>query len=119
MEMSQVVTGNNATLGGETARRAIRARLLLKPGQRKFQIGNITRFWQQERARVWTACCRLVQNWIDKGRPATPALERPESYENWADVVGNIMHAAGFTAWMGNVAEARLTMSDDADRGAF
>lgn len=119
MEMSQVVTGNNATLGGETARRAIRARLLLKPGQRKFKIGNITRFWQQERARVWTAVCRLVQNWIDKGMPATPALERPESYENWADVVGNIMHAAGFTAWMGNVEEARLTMSDDADWDDF
>lgn len=106
-----LATANNPTLSDEVARRTVPIFLdaqLDEPWERQpeggFRHENLKLWARANRDRLITACLTLVQNWLTLGRP--PCKTRLGSYESWAEVVGGILEAAGFTGFL--TGQARL-----------
>jgi hypothetical protein len=119
-----LATINNARMSEDMSRRFVRSKLhtnLSKPEKRSgFKIeGNIVDWVNKNRDIVLGAVVRLIQNWIDLGKPVPKEIPRLGSYESWRDTVGGIMFACGEREWLANLdqAQADATMNDE--RGRF
>ena len=114
-----VATGNNPTLSAENARRCVRIRLepqTDRPEDRENFKHKVLKNWIIEnRAELVRACHVLILNWLQNGKPAHSG--RPfGSYEQYADVIGGILQAAGFDQFRANEDEFRERASSE--RGA-
>jgi hypothetical protein len=104
-----VMTGNNIAVSSEIARRCVRIRLTPttdRPEERTdFRHPDLLLWCSEHRAELVRAAHILVKWWLQKGMPAPTKLKPLGSYERWTRVMGGIMEAAGYTAFLGNYRE--------------
>lgn len=93
-----VMTGNNAVLGGDLARRSLRS--MIDPGvpspetRTGFVIENFNQWVREHRGDLLWSLIVLVQNWVQQGSPI-PGTIRGDDYGRWAAVVGGILATSG------------------------
>jgi hypothetical protein len=101
-----LATGNNPKIDLEMARRIVRIRLDAKveqPWMRKgFRHADLRGWMRQNRGALAWAALVLIRHWLTIGRPATKT-PKLGSFEDWSDVLGGILHAAGITGFLGNL----------------
>ena len=59
------------------------------------------------------ACHILIQNWIDRGRPRGEAVL--SSFEDWSEVMGGILKAAGVEGFLQNLKSFKVNMDEEDD----
>jgi hypothetical protein len=100
-----VLTGNNAELSLDMARRCLRIRLdqgVERPYEqdvKKFQHPDIERYTLDNRSKLVSAAVAMVRAW-----QASPVegIKTLGSFESWSDVVGGILQRAGYPGWLEN-----------------
>lgn len=117
-----VMTGNNAELNKDMVRRTVWIRIdaqMERPSQgRKFKK-NLTVWCKENREEIVAACCQMVTNWVDAGRPLFEARGMG-GFEEYAQIVGGVLMANGLVNFMAN--QGKLESHADADSlgwGAF
>ena len=68
--------------------------------RRQFKHSDIKRWVRQHRPALIHAILTLIRHWFVMGQPAAPASLG--SYEQWAAIVGGILHVAGIQGFLGN-----------------
>jgi hypothetical protein len=100
-----VASGNNPTLGRESARRTVLTRLdskLERPQERtEFKHPDLKGWARSNRGAVVGAALTLIRAWIDRGRP--PATATLGMFESWSCVVGGILNTAGVPGLLRNM----------------
>lgn len=100
-----VVTGNNLTLGGDLARRAIRVTIdpdVPDPHLRTdFAIADLESFTREHRGAIIAALLTLVRAWIVAGRPV-PERKGTDSYSHWIQTISGILANAGIEGTFAN-----------------
>lgn len=118
--MTVVGTGNNVHATGEIAKRIVPIRLLPStetPEDRQdFKHPRLVEYVTQERERVLGALMGLLENWRQSGRPLHHGGFG--GFERWTQVVGGIMHAAGYPEWLTNMREWRSASDDSTQEHA-
>jgi hypothetical protein len=103
-----MATGNNISLGGDLQRRCYWIRLDAKTAEpwrgRTFRHPRLILWVKQHRSELLTALLTLARGWFTAGKPdaPTPVLG---SFEEWSQVVGGVLHAAGVESFLGNLDE--------------
>ena len=102
-----IMTGNNLHLDYEIARRSLWIRIESeheKPHERdisQFRHPNLTKWALENRAELVTACLSIIQHWIDEGMPRFTDRAKG-SYEEWSEIMGGILQAAGIDGFLEN-----------------
>ncbi len=113
-----IATGNNLIFSEEIARRVAYIRLdanMEQPDQRSgFLHPNLLAWVHENRPALVTACCTLIANWFDQGKPLFTDRVKG-SYESWAQIMGGILHSFGCDDLLGNMASVRITASTESD----
>jgi hypothetical protein len=103
-----VTTANNPTMTTEIARRCVRIRLdpkIDRPWMREgFKHSDLKAWAADHRSELIRSALILGQNWLALGRPK-PSCKPLGSYEQWSNVVGGILEAAGIPGFLANLAE--------------
>ena len=97
------LTGNNYTVPRDLARRVVPINLFFAAediDSRPFRHPNLTAWAIREREMLLAALYGLVENWASAGFPKADI--RFASYNGWASVIGGILRAAGFSAFLQN-----------------
>lgn len=98
-----VMTANNAELSRDLVRRSVRIRIDAKSDKpeegRLFKHPHLLEWVRTNRGRIVHAVLTLIQNWVAKGRPPSPAPRRA-SFESWSDTLGGILAAAGISGFL-------------------
>ena len=115
-----IMTGNNPNFGHAEAHRIVPIRLdaaMPEPGTRTgFRYPRLLTAVKAARYRLLGAILSLVQHWLDSGRPPSPpAPVTLGGFEDWQDLTGSILHAAGIAGFLSNVEEARAKFTNNAD----
>lgn len=103
-----IINGNNIQLGGDLPRRCVPIRIDPKssrPWQRNgFTHPDILEYVALRRHLILGAILTLAKGWYQAKRPAPPD-ETPNigSYELWRNVIGGILHYAGYQHFLGNL----------------
>ena len=100
-----VLTGNNAELSLDMARRCLRIRLdqgVERPYEqdvKKFRHPDIERYTLDNRSKLVSAAVAMVRAW-----QASPVegVKTLGSFESWSEVVGGILQRAGYPGWLEN-----------------
>jgi hypothetical protein len=112
--LTVVGTGNNVHVSDEIARRIVPIRLLPNvenPGARSdFKHPDLYRYVVESRPTILAALLGLIQTWRDQGCPTHRTGFG--SFERWTGVVGGILNACGYSAWLTNMGDWR-GVSDD------
>jgi Bifunctional DNA primase/polymerase, N-terminal len=116
-------TGNNVSLSSEIARRTFKVRLDAKQDRpwegREFAIPDLNRWTKQNRGRLLWAYLTLTRHYFAEGRP-TPEVKPIGMFEEWTEVVGGVLEAAGIHNFLANREELYETTTDaGADWYAF
>jgi putative DNA primase/helicase len=104
-----VGTGNNVRATGEIVKRSVPICLQPPtdaPEQRaEFVHPNLWSYIRERRRHVLACLLGMVKAWLKAGRPrgAVPM----GGFDEWAAVIGGVMHMFGFTHWLGNVSAWR------------
>ena len=97
-----VLTGNNAKIGGDLARRTIFCSIdparphpeLRRPDE--FSIPNLEEWVTANRGPLLAAMLTMIRAWIVAGRPDAPGYTRTtDSYAEWLTVVNGVLAYAG------------------------
>lgn len=92
-----VITGNNAAIGGDMARRTIRVRLDAGPEPEKrtgFAIKDPLGWMEQHRGRYLSALLTIIRAWYYAGAPL-PDATSSDSYARWRQVVSGLLQFSG------------------------
>lgn len=121
-----IITSNNATMSVDAARRFIRVRLCrtgpsttTTGDQHQFAIKDLRAHVGAVRHQILSALVRLVQDWLDAGRPVPSSVPLLPSFEVFCEHVGSVLHHAGRTDWLANFEEAKRAFSVNDDWGTF
>jgi hypothetical protein len=117
-----IITANNPDMSRELARRCVTIELscdLENPAQRTgFKYSDIEGYVLQNRARILRAAFTLVRAWYGAGKPM--GKRSLGSFELWSQIIGGILHNAGFTGFLENAEEFfQLADSDNEDFSGF
>lgn len=118
---SHLVTGNNPRWSTELAARMGLIRIdarCAEPGKRTgFRHADLPGWVRANRGKLIWALLVLIQNWIEKGKPAPVNAIHWGSYDAYVKVVGGIISAAApnWSTWQTN----RDQITADADSGEF
>jgi hypothetical protein len=99
-------TGNNATLGADIARRICPTRLDAKTSNPYARSGwkhSLPGWALEHRGELIWAFLTLWKNWLAKGRPRGNYTFG--SFQDWADVIGGVLDAAGIPGFLENAQE--------------
>lgn len=102
-----VASGNNVYMSGELAKRTVP--ILLQPRddapelRGDFKHPDLRDYVRRRRGQILGCLLGMVRRWEDQGRPAGD--QRLGGFEEWARIVGGVMKANGFTAWLTNMRE--------------
>lgn len=111
-----VATANNVELSRDILRRTLWCHIdpnLENPEERdKFRHDPITAWVSQNRPRIVSALCKLIQAWLDAGRPEFNRA-RIGSYEEWSKAIGGILEVAGVPGFLANINELRQAANSD------
>jgi hypothetical protein len=111
-------TGNNVTLSHELSRRIIVSRLeppMANPEDREessFRHPQLKRWVKENRASLLWALYVMVSWWLQKGRPKAN-LKPLGSFEEWTEVMGGILFAAGYTSFLANRDQIKAAVDDE------
>lgn len=101
-------TANNLSLSTELVKRSFSIRLnarMAEPGERSgFKHPNLAQYARQNRARILSAICSIVQHWIDAGMPAHNGPDVMGGFEQWRITTASILNHAGIDGFLGNSA---------------
>lgn len=107
-----LLTANNARMSPDMSRRFVRVRLKsthAHPERRNdFKIDDIIG-WVKDpvnRSNILSCISYIVKMWISANKPKYRGIPTMGSYENWRNVIGNIMFHAGEKSWLANLGEA-------------
>lgn len=109
------MTGNNAQIGGDLARRALR--VTIDPGMEspEARVGfrcNPPRWAAEHRGEYIGALLTIARAWVVAGRPVRE-VERSDDYATWVQTVRGILEFAGFSGVFANrVAKAEQSIED-------
>lgn len=111
-----VATANNAELSRDILRRTVLIRLdacVERPEDRTgFRHENLEVWVRDNRPKIVSALCKLVQSWVEAGMP--PSTDRLlGSFEEWSKAVGGVLKVAGVNGYLGNIEELRIAASPD------
>lgn len=109
-----IMTGNNASLGRDLARRVCPIRLDAKvehPDRRGGWHHTLPAWAQENRAELLWAFLTLWQAWLAEGRPE--GRYTMGSFERWAAVMGGVLDVAGVPGFLGNVHAFKDTAVDE------
>lgn len=101
-----VATGNNVELGRDFVRRALWIRL--DPGQEYpeehdgYKHADILGHIKQNRRKHVGLLCRIIQGWLDKGRPKFSG-KGLGSYEEHNAIIGGILESCGVPGFLTNI----------------
>ncbi|MFN3576481.1 MAG: hypothetical protein ACK4TJ_05820, partial [Tabrizicola sp.] len=118
---SHLITGNNPRWSTELAARMGLIRIdarCAEPGKRTgFRHADLPGWVRANRGKLIWALLVLIQNWIEKGKPAPVNTIHWGSYDAYVKVVGGIISAAApnWSTWQTN----RDQITADADSGEF
>ncbi len=118
---SHLITGNNPRWSTELAARMGLIRIdarCAEPGKRTgFRHADLPGWVRSNRGKLIWALLVLIQNWIEKGKPAPVNTIHWGSYDAYVKVVGGIISAAApnWSTWQTN----RDQITADADSGEF
>jgi len=108
-------TGNNVILSSEIARRTFKVRLdarMERPWDgREFVIPNLNRWTQENRGRLLWCYLTLARNYFAKGKPAS-GVAPIGMFEEWTEVIGGVLEAAGIQDFLANRGELYERTSD-------
>jgi hypothetical protein len=93
-----IITGNGLTVSPDLRRRCLFLELVLDvelAEQRKFKRTLDDKALKKLRRKLLAALWALVKNWDEKGRPKPSGSH--SAFPTWAELVGGIVEAAGFT----------------------
>ena len=116
-----ILNGNNITIGGDLPRRVIWTRmdaLSQRPWQREKENGykhpDVLAWTSHNRGEIIAAVLTLVRYWIQQGKPG-PSQDTPKlgGYEKWRDIIGGILHAAGYNGFLANLEQVYEEMDVD------
>lgn len=114
-------TGNGCTTDLDLARRICRVSLRsldARPHLRAtFRHPDILRYAAERRAEVLAALSSMVRRWDEQGRPGSPRAIG--GFGAFADVVGGILAANGYTRWMSGFERASVENEDTQALTAF
>lgn len=118
-----IATGNNAELSTDMTGRTIEIRIdpnMEDPSARSgFKHSNITKYVETKRGEIIGACLFLIQNWIKRGKPKPDqTIPHLGGFENYREIMGGIMTAAGYSNFLGNraVTKSRVNHVDESMR---
>jgi hypothetical protein len=104
-----IATGNNIQTSNEIARRSVHVRLDPKserPWQRDgFRHPRIVAWVDGHRAELIWAALVFFRSWISAGRPKGPARAPLGMFEQWADVMGDVLHHNGVDGFLENASD--------------
>lgn len=117
-----MVTGNNAKIGGDLARRVLEIKIDPKcsdPKSRTFAITDLMGWMEKNRGEYLAAMLTVVRAWINAGQPTE--VFRSDSFAQWAGALRGMLHWAQFPGTFGEVeSEGLETVSeDDREWGVF
>ncbi len=119
-----IATGNNAELSTDMTGRTIEIRIdpnMEDPSARSnFKHANIMKHVETKRGDIIGACLCLIQNWIKKGKPKpNNTIPHLGGFENYREIMGGIMTAAGYKNFLGNraITKSRVNHVDESMRG--
>ncbi len=119
-----IATGNNAELSTDMTGRTIEIRIdpnMEDPSARSgFKHANITKHVEIKRGDIIGACLFLIQNWIKQGKPKPDkTIPHLGGFENYREIMGGIMTAAGYSNFLGNraITKSRVNHVDESMRG--
>ena len=117
-----MATGNNIQLGGDMPRRSYWIRMDAqtdKPWTRGGFTHNLEEWIPDHRGELIAALLTLARAWYAAGRPAPEKpLPRMGSFQAWVEVVGGILHFAGFTNFLDNLDDLYTQADSDAQQWA-
>ena len=101
-----VLSGNNPKLTGEITKRTVP--IVLEPldahPEDRLDVVHpeAETYARSRRREVLEALLGLVESWKTAGRPTGHHGRRMGGFEAWVHLVGDVLHHAGLTEWMGN-----------------
>jgi len=113
-----VATGNNATMSDDLIRRTISIRLnpnMERPHDRSgYTHPDILGFVDENRSKILSALCFLIQHWIDGGCNEWSGCLMG-SFESWSRIVGGILDSAGIPGFLGNLASFGISANSEVE----
>jgi hypothetical protein len=110
-----MVTGNNAKIGGDLARRVLEVKIDPKcsdPKSRTFAIPDLMGWMEENRGEYLAAMLTVIRAWINAGKPVE--VFRSDSFAQWAGALRGMLHWAKFPGTFGEVeTEGLETVSED------
>lgn len=92
-----ILTGNNATIGGDMARRVLKVRLDAGPDPENrtgFDIANPVKWMGDHRGEYLSALMTVIRSWLYAGA-RMPAATGSDSYALWRQMLSGILSHAG------------------------
>jgi hypothetical protein len=115
------MTGNNAQLGGDLARRTLRVTIdpqMENPEARTGYRCHPVQWVEAHRAEYIAALLTLARAWVAAGRPVRP-VERSDDYAGWVQTIRGIMEHAGLPGTFSNTAARKEVSTEDAEWSRF
>jgi hypothetical protein len=115
------MTGNNAQLGGDLARRTLRVTIdprVPNPEARDGFRCHPVLWTRSHRAEYISALLTIARGWVVAGRP-TPNVKRSDDYASWVRTIRGIMTFAGFVGTFSNSERRQERAVEDEDWEAF
>ena len=115
------MTGNNAQIGGDLARRTLRITIDPKTPNPESRTGFKCHpiLWTQEhRAEYISALLTIARAWVVAGRPMD-SVKRSDDYANWVQIIRGILKFAGFEGTFSNSEERKERSAEDEEWAIF
>lgn len=113
-----LLTGNNVTLGGDLARRALWVTIDPKvphPERRTdFAIADLESWVHERRGQLLSALLTLVRAWVCIGMPV-PVADRSDIYTPWRQAIRGILAFACIPGTFDDIASAKQDVGGDDD----
>lgn len=118
-----VLTGNNASIGGDLDRRNVRVRIdpgMPNPELRTgFVIDGFERWVREHRGELLWSLLTISRHWVVQGRPM-PLEQTQDSYGLWEATIRGILWSAGIPGIFDNPKTQPVSRdSEEAEWGAF
>src|SRR5688500_4276531 len=111
-----ILTGNNASIGGDMARRVLKVRLDAGPDPENrtgFDIANPVKWMGDHRGEYLSALMTVIRSWLYAGAQMPPATGS-DSYALWRQMLSGILQHAGLGEEF-DAKAVRPVMSDEDD----
>jgi hypothetical protein len=110
-----VMTGNNAEIGGDMARRTFWITIdpaMPKPQERTGFKLNLPEWVPANRGKIIAALLTIARGWVVAGKPSAPQ-KRSDDYATWDAAIEGLLHWAGFPGQFGHIDPKHADTTED------